>query len=218
MACPEWRSSVEGPASYYRPTGTRKISSRDLRQQQAAEFGDIVTLGARWIWLSCTRALKSPISSSNGLESARWISPSGAGRIFDLSDAFRSSTDSMVCRSHRSSWGMWQLTRMGEVWVGGTTSPSTVHLLTTPREFEMFFESTSLAQIFNFMEHLEREGPKIKRQQERYNRAKDTGSYSQAVASPRPTTPPPKRKPFDQNVGLSDAATITLSFNAADVK
>jgi len=33
----------------------------------------------------------------------------------------------------------------------GTTSPSTIHLPTTEGEFEMFLESTSLAQIFNFV-------------------------------------------------------------------
>ncbi|KAG0221540.1 hypothetical protein BGW41_006688, partial [Actinomortierella wolfii] len=49
-------------------------------------------------------------------------------------------------------------------------------------------------------EYLEREAPKLKRHQECFNRLKESGFFQQAVASPRPTTPPPKRKAFDQNV------------------
>ncbi|KAG0335872.1 hypothetical protein BG005_004460, partial [Podila minutissima] len=52
-------------------------------------------------------------------------------------------------------------------------------------------------------EHLEHEGPKIKWQQERYNRATEIGSFSQAVASPQSTTPPLKHKTFGQNVTFS---------------
>ncbi|KAF9343780.1 hypothetical protein BGX34_006380, partial [Mortierella sp. NVP85] len=53
-------------------------------------------------------------------------------------------------------------------------------------------------------EHLELEAPKIKRRQERFIRSKDIGFFTQAVASPRSTTPPPpKRKAVDQNVTFS---------------
>ncbi|KAG0314243.1 hypothetical protein BGZ99_008277 [Dissophora globulifera] len=55
-------------------------------------------------------------------------------------------------------------------------------------------------QSFNFMEQLEDEAPKTKRQQERHSRATEIGFFVQAVASPRSTTSPQKHKATDQKV------------------
>ncbi|KAF9969070.1 hypothetical protein BGZ73_008741 [Actinomortierella ambigua] len=193
-------------------TGERMLeASKVLRQQQAAEFGDLSDAGRKVDLAFVHKGIE--------LSNIEFKRP-GIGAM-DITVQCRKNIRLGRClqEQHRQ-YGVqepsvimgdvagfigvfYQLTKLGEVWVAGTTSPSTVHLPTTEGEFEMFLESTSLAQIFNFVEHLELEAPKIKRHQERFSRSTDIGLFAQAVASPRPTTPPPKRKVFDQNVTFS---------------
>ncbi|KAF9971307.1 hypothetical protein BGZ73_005765 [Actinomortierella ambigua] len=193
-------------------TGERMLeASKVQRQQQAAEFGDLSDAGRKVDLAFVHKGIE--------LSNIEFKRP-GIGAM-DITVQCRKNIRLGRClqEQHRE-YGVqepsvimgdvagfigifYQLAKMGEVWVAGKTSPSTVHLPTTQGELEMFLESTSLAQIFNFVEHLELEAPKIKRQQERYNRATDIGFFAQAVESPRPTTPPPKRKSFEQNVTFS---------------
>ncbi|KAF9912605.1 hypothetical protein EC991_010030 [Linnemannia zychae] len=193
-------------------SGERMLeASKVLRQQQATEFGDLCDAGRKvdlvfvhkGIELSNIEFKRPGISAMDITVQCR--KNIRLGRCIQEQHRKYGVTDPSVIMGDVAGFVgfFYQLAKMGEVWIVGATSPSTVHLPTTEGEFEMFLESTSLAQIFNFMEHLENEAPKIKRLQERYSRETEIGSFAQAVASPRPTTPPPKRKPFDQNVTFS---------------
>ncbi|KAF9545145.1 hypothetical protein EC957_011215 [Mortierella hygrophila] len=174
-------------------TGEQTLeASKILRQQQAAEFDDVSDPGRKGIEISNIE-IKEP----------------GSGAM-DITVQSRKNVQLGRCLQelHRK-YGEQELSVImgymaadhdrGSVG-GGTTSPSAVHLPTSQVEFEMFLKCTSLAQIFNYVEYLEHMAPKFKRQQEMYDLEKKIEFFVQAIAGPRPTTPPPKRKAFGQNV------------------
>ncbi|KAF8926667.1 hypothetical protein BGZ47_002588 [Haplosporangium gracile] len=91
---------------------------------------------------------------------------------------------------------------MADVCVAERTTSTFVHLPRTAGALEELLESSSLAIIWNFITHLERQGPRIVRAKERSNAALDKVKFSDGLATPRDSTPLPKTRKFKHSVTL----------------
>ncbi|KAF9421341.1 hypothetical protein BGZ94_008852, partial [Podila epigama] len=72
----------------------------------------------------------------------------------------------------------YQVAKMDVIAVAGQVTPTVVHLPTTSEELEVFLEGTSLGIIWNFMEHLEKQGPSVVRAKKRYDLRQNMDSFT----------------------------------------
>ncbi|KAG9072242.1 hypothetical protein KI688_000011 [Linnemannia hyalina] len=193
-------------------SGERMLeSSKLLRRQQAAEFGDLCDTGRK---VDLAFAFKD-IEISN-IEFKRPNLPTQSiiiqsrknirlGRcIQEIHKGYGVQDPSVIMGDVSGSVGMFhQLARMDEIWIAGKMVKSTVQIPTTPGSLESFLESNSLALIWNYTEYLERQGPRTKQAKEHHDRDSEMGAFSEAVSCSRPTTPPRKVKPFSDVVTFS---------------
>ncbi|KAF9167242.1 hypothetical protein DFQ26_005201 [Actinomortierella ambigua] len=94
---------------------------------------------------------------------------------------------------------------MGDISVAGKITPTLAQLPRTAGALEDFLKGSSLAIIWNFMAHLEREGPRIVRAKERFDAAAEKNRLSDGLTVPR------DRKPLSKNRKFQNSVTLTPS-------
>ncbi|KAF9117464.1 hypothetical protein BGW39_002160, partial [Mortierella sp. 14UC] len=179
-------------------------ASKIMRKWQAEEYGDVSEAGRKvdclfmfdGIELS-NLEIKHPDISKNelGIQNKKNIR---LARCIQEAHIALGVKDACVFMADVCGFvgAFCQLQPMGDISVAGRTTSTLVHLPRTAGALEEFLESSSLAIIWNFITHLERQGPRIVRAKERSDAALEKVKLSDGLAVPRGSTPPPKTRKF----------------------
>ncbi|KAG0307107.1 hypothetical protein BGZ98_001046 [Dissophora globulifera] len=97
----------------------------------------------------------------------------------------------------------YQVKPMGDIAIAGKTTSTLVHLPRTAGALEVFLQDQSLAILWNFMLHLEQQGPKVIRAKERFELAQEKTTLERALSMSRVDVPSAISKTFQHNVTLA---------------
>ncbi|KAF9091845.1 hypothetical protein BGX27_001955 [Mortierella sp. AM989] len=202
-------------------TGEKALgASKLMRQLQTSEYGDVSDAGRKADCLFMFQDIElSNIEFKCDNISPREIAIQNrknirlARCIQELHVAIGVSSPSVHVADVAGFVGMfYQAMPMGEIAIAGRTAPETVHLPRNKGDLLNFLEDSSLAIIWNFIDSLEKQAPKLRTAKERTESTKKKEKFVQSIARPRDTTPPPPAvRLFSNNVTLSPTKKRGLS-------
>ncbi|KAF9428995.1 hypothetical protein BGZ76_001971 [Entomortierella beljakovae] len=97
----------------------------------------------------------------------------------------------------------YQVKKMGDIAIAGKTTSTTVTLPQDAGSFDKFLEDGSLAIMWNFISHLEKQGQKVLRAKQRYNAMSLSTKFVQSVARSSNALKATMERKFENNVTLS---------------
>ncbi|KAF9357273.1 hypothetical protein BGX34_009451 [Mortierella sp. NVP85] len=186
-------------------------SSRIMRRYQSAEYGDISDSGRK---VDCLFSFK-------GIELANieFKTPDISPREIAVQNRKNVRLARAIQESHAESGvpgeailmadvtgfigTFYQVFPMGVINVAGRTTERTVQIPTTEGAMELFLTSPSLAILFNFIDRLETQGPRILKARQRHQALKEKERHENGIAQGRSITPPPPLKRFSENISWS---------------
>ncbi|KAI8599502.1 hypothetical protein EDD21DRAFT_379697 [Dissophora ornata] len=97
----------------------------------------------------------------------------------------------------------YQVKKMGDIAIAGKTTSTTVTLPQDAGSFDKFLEDGSLAIMWNFISHLEKQGQKVLRAKQRFDAMSRSVNFVQSVSRSSNALKPAVEKKFENNVTLS---------------
>ncbi|KAF9400788.1 hypothetical protein BGX21_003515 [Mortierella sp. AD011] len=97
----------------------------------------------------------------------------------------------------------YQVKKMGDIAIAGKTTSTTVTLPQEAGSFDRFLEDGSLAILWNFISHLEKQGRKVLRAKQRYDAMSRSTKFVQSVTRSSNVSKPTVERKFENNVTLS---------------
>ncbi|KAF9084652.1 hypothetical protein BGX27_003737, partial [Mortierella sp. AM989] len=191
------------------------LASKAMRQMQSAEFGDPSESGRKSdclfmfeeIELSNIEFKKPGISETDlGVQNRKNIR---LGRCLQEAHVAFGAVEPSVLMGDVSGKFRWyvgvfyQIRQTGNIAVAGKATPHLVSLPSTAGGLLEFLSSPSLAIIWNYVRHLEEQGPKLQITKERHEVAISKAKLEQGLARVKPNTPPVITRKFENNVTLS---------------
>ncbi|KAG0354822.1 hypothetical protein BC939DRAFT_524459 [Gamsiella multidivaricata] len=187
------------------------LASKTMRQMQSAEFGDTSDSGRKTdclfmfgdIELSNIEFKKPNISQTElGVQNRKNIR---LGRcLLEARAAFGVEAPSVLMADVSGYVAVfYQVVQMGNVAVAGKATRHLVHLPSTEGDLLEFLFSPSLAIIWNYVHHLEEQGPKLRRSKDRHVTAVSKAKLELGLERPEAETPRTVVRRFENNVTLS---------------
>ncbi|KAF8938872.1 hypothetical protein BGZ58_011242 [Dissophora ornata] len=96
----------------------------------------------------------------------------------------------------------YQVMPMDEISIAGKTTSTIVHIPRTEGGLLSFLKGASLAIIWNYMAHLQKNVPIVSRAKEQHDIEQEKVKLLRSLSRPRSVTPPPATRQFKNNLSV----------------